>query len=51
MSIHVVAKKASAFAATVALALWCLLGIATPAAAQVQTAVEYGLRVEYEFRG
>jgi len=36
------AKKVSALAAAVAFAIWGLLGVATPIAAQVQTAVEYG---------
>jgi hypothetical protein len=38
---HFIAKKVWAFAATVALVMWGLLGVAIPAAAQVQTAVEY----------
>jgi len=42
MSVRFFAKKALASAATVVFGLWGLLGVATPAAAQVQTAVEYG---------
>ncbi len=47
MSARFFAKAASAFATTVALVLGSLLGIATPAAAQVETAVEYGFRLDY----
>jgi Repeat of unknown function (DUF5648) len=47
MSVRFFAKAASAFATTVALVLGSVLGIATPAAAQVQTAVEYGLRLDF----
>ena len=42
MSIHFFAKRASTPAATAAFVVWGLLGVAAPAAAQVQTAVEYG---------
>lgn len=41
MSVHAFANKRSATAATVAFVLWAALGVATPAVAQVQTAVEY----------
>jgi len=49
MTIHFFAKWASAPAATVAFAVWGLLGVATPVAAQVQTAVEYGLWTFQEY--
>jgi hypothetical protein len=49
MPVHFFAKKVSAFAATVAFVLWNLLGIATPVAAQVQTAVEYGFRSVWDY--
>ena len=49
MRIHFFAKWASAPAATAAFVVWGLLGVATPAAAQVQTAVEYGLWTFQEY--
>jgi hypothetical protein len=42
MAVHFFAKKALASAATVVFGLWGLLGVATPAAGQVETVVEYG---------
>jgi hypothetical protein len=42
MPTHFFAKLASAPAATAAFVVWGLLGVATPAPAEVQTAVEYG---------
>jgi uncharacterized protein DUF5648 len=49
MAVHFFAKKALASAATAAFVVWGLLGVPTPAAAQVQTAVEYGLWTFQEF--
>ena len=49
MPIHFFAKWVSAPAATAAFVVWGLLGVATPAAAQVQTAVEYGLWTFQEY--
>jgi hypothetical protein len=49
MSVRFFAKRASAFAMTVALVLGSLLGIATPVTAQVQTAVEYGFRSVWDY--
>jgi hypothetical protein len=47
MPVHFFAKKVSALTAAVAFAIWGLLGVATPIAAQVQTAVEYGFYWSY----
>lgn len=49
MPIHFFAKWASAPGATAAFVVWSLLGVATPAAAEVQTAVEYGLWTFQEY--
>ena len=49
MSVHFFAKWVSAPAATAAFVVWGLLGVATPVAAQVQTAVEYGLWTFQEY--
>ncbi len=43
MAVRLFATRMSAFTTTVAFVLCSLLGLARPAAAQVQTAVEYGL--------
>jgi len=42
MSVHFFGKEVSVAAAMVACAFWSLLGVAIPAAAQVETVVEYG---------
>jgi len=42
MSVQFFAKEVSAAAAMVACAFWSLLGVAIPAAGQVETVVEYG---------
>jgi len=54
MSVHFSARKVSVSAATVSAAtiafvFWGLLGVATPVAAQVQTAVEYGFRSVWDY--
>jgi hypothetical protein len=49
MSVHLFAKSVSASAAVFACVLWGLLGVAAPVAAQVQTAVEYGLWTFQEY--
>ena len=47
--VHFFVKWASAPAATAAFVVWGLLGAATPAVAQVQTAVDYGLWTFQEY--
>lgn len=49
MPVHFFVKWASAPAATAAFVVWGLLGVATPAVAQVQTAVDYGLWTFQEY--
>ncbi len=49
MSVHFFAKEVSASAATVVFGLWGLLGVATPATAQVETAVEYGFVTPWDY--
>src|SRR6266567_7703232 len=49
MSVHFFAKEVSASAATVVFGLWGLLGVVTPATAQVETAVEYGFVTPWDY--
>jgi hypothetical protein len=49
MSVHFFAKDVSASAATIAVALLTMLGAATPVAAQVQTVVEYGAKMKWDY--
>jgi hypothetical protein len=49
MCSHFFAKKVSASAATLAVVLWTVLGATAPVMAQVQTVVEYGAKMKWDY--